>query len=75
MREIANKQESCAQSIRKFYIAKLTWTRSERLKVVVQATSRRGVMAALKNGEWIDILDESVGDYEGQIRYTNKERG
>ena len=68
MREIANKQESGAQSIRNFYIAELIWTRSERLKVVVQATSRRGAMAALKNGEWIDIHNESVGDYEGQAK-------
>jgi hypothetical protein len=68
MREIANKQESGAQSVRKFYIAGSTWTNSERLKVIVQAASRRGAMAALKNGQWIDILDESVGDYEGQAK-------
>ena len=68
MREIANKQESYAQSGRKFYIAEPTWTLSDRLTVVVQATSRREPMAALKNGEWIDLIDESVGDYEGQAK-------
>jgi len=30
MREIANKQESSAQNVRKFYIAEPTWTRSDK---------------------------------------------
>jgi len=68
MREIANKQGSDAQSIRDFYIAELAWTKSERLTAVVQATSRREAIGALKISQRIDIRDGSVGDYEGEAK-------